>query len=88
MKVLEQGPGWNMEIRCTGKGNGGGGCGSKLLVERGDIYLNRSYDMLGEYETYHTVRCPVCGVENDIPSNQIPGNICDRSVQSLILGRW
>ena len=39
MKVLEKGPGWSMEVRCTGAGNGGCGCGARLLVERGDIYL-------------------------------------------------
>jgi hypothetical protein len=39
MKVLEKGPGWSMEVVCTGRGNGGCGCGAKLLVERGDVYL-------------------------------------------------
>lgn len=28
MKVLEKGQGWNIEQRCTGKGNGMGGCNS------------------------------------------------------------
>ena len=39
MKILEKGPGWNLKLRCTGKGNGNGGCESLLLVEENDIYV-------------------------------------------------
>lgn len=39
MKVLEKGPGWSIEQICTGIGNGNGGCNSRLLVEKGDIYI-------------------------------------------------
>ena len=75
MKVLEKGPGWSIEQRCTGDGNGGGGCNSKLLVEVGDIYVTSNTDMTGEVEYYYTFKCPVCGVETDIPEKQVPSNI-------------
>lgn len=41
MKVLKPGreqTGWAREAECTGHGNGGGGCGALLLVERDDVY--------------------------------------------------
>lgn len=75
MKVLEKGPGWGIEVICTGKGNGGCGCGSKLLVERGDIYLTHSYDYAGGHDIYYTFTCPECGVETDIDSSKIPSLI-------------
>lgn len=37
MRVLKEGPGWSIEQVCTGKGNGGGGCGAVLAVEKEDI---------------------------------------------------
>lgn len=40
MKVLRPGrkqKGWSTEAECTGLGNGGGGCGAKLLVEEDDV---------------------------------------------------
>ena len=54
MKVLEQGHGWSIEQRCTGKGNGGGGCNSLLEVEAGDIYQTSSTDYLGDTDYYYT----------------------------------
>lgn len=75
MKVLEKGPGWSMEVRCTGAGNGGCGCGARLLVERGDIYLTHSYDYGGGHDIYYTIRCPECNVETDIDDNKIPSLI-------------
>lgn len=75
MKVLEKGPGWNMEILCTGKCNGGGGCGARLLIERGDIYLTHSYDYTGGHDTYYTIRCPECGIETDLESKKLPSLI-------------
>ena len=33
MKLLEKGPEWSMEAKCTGKGNGDCGCGARLLIK-------------------------------------------------------
>jgi len=75
MKVLEKGPGWSIEQYCTGKGNGNGGCNSKLLVEKGDIYLTSHTDLAGDTDYYYTFRCPVCGVETDISEKDVPALI-------------
>ena len=75
MKVIEKGSGWSIEQLCTGKGNGYGGCNSKLLVEKEDIYITSNTDMLGDTDYYYTFRCPVCGIETDIPENDVPAGI-------------
>lgn len=81
MKVLEKGraqKGWAIEARCTGSGNGGGGCKAKLLVEEGDIYLTHSGHYDGSNEKYTTFRCPECSVETDIADGRVPGAVLDR----------
>ncbi len=75
MKVLEKGQGWSIKQECTGKGNGEGGCGSTLLVEKEDIYITRSVDMCGDTDFYYTFKCPVCGVKTDVPERDIPSSI-------------
>lgn len=68
MKVVKPGRpqrGWAKEFSCTGKGNGGGGCGATLLVEQSDLYKTYSH-ALHETETYVTFTCACCGVETDI----------------------
>lgn len=75
MKVLEKGPGWSMAVKCTGDGNGGCGCGAKLLVERGDIYLTHSYDYGGGHDIFYTIRCPICNVETDMDPSKVPSLI-------------
>ena len=75
MKVLEKGPGWSIKQFCTGKGNGNGGCNSKLLVEKDDIYLTFRTDYIGDTDYFYTFRCPVCGVETDIPEKDVPALI-------------
>jgi len=75
MKTLEKGPGWSIEQFCTGKGNGDGGCKSKLLVEKSDIYLTSHTDFTGETDYYYTFRCHECGVETDIPEKDVPATI-------------
>ena len=72
MKVLEKGKGWSIEQFCTGRGNGDGGCNSKLLVEKEDIYLTSRSDLLGDTDYYYTFRCPVCGIETDSPEKDVP----------------
>lgn len=75
MKVLEVGSGWSINQRCTGKGNGNGGCNSLLQVEKNDIYLTSRIDMLGDTDYFYTFRCPVCGIETDLKEQEVPGLI-------------
>lgn len=68
MKILQEGrpqKGWAKEFICTGKGNGGGVCGAKLLVEQDDVFCTYSHCM-GETDTLHTFKCAGCGVLTDI----------------------
>ena len=75
MKILEQGLGWNIKQRCSGKGNGMGGCNSLLLIEENDVYVTSSNDMLGDTDYYYTFCCPICGKETDIDERKIPASI-------------
>lgn len=78
MKVLKIGrrqTGWATKAKCTGAGNGGGGCGAELLVEEGDLYITDSYHYDGSHETYVTFRCAQCGVETDLPESKRPGAV-------------
>lgn len=72
MKILEKGTGWSIEQRCTGAGNGGGGCNSLLLVEEHDIYVTSHTDIAGDTDYFYTFACPVCGRETDINESLIP----------------
>lgn len=72
MKVIEEGPGWGIEQKCTGKGNGGGGCGSLLLVGQDDIFITEQHCYHGENETYYTFKCSVCGKKTDILETKLP----------------
>jgi hypothetical protein len=68
MKVLAKGNGakaWSRKVTCTGIGNGGGGCGAKLLVEKPDLF-HTYRSCLGETETFVTFECPECKVLTDI----------------------
>jgi hypothetical protein len=68
MKIIKPGRkqrGWSKKLRCTGSGNGGGGCGAVLLVSELDIYWTYT-SYLGERGTYRTFCCISCGVETDI----------------------
>ncbi len=77
MKVLKKGrpqKGWATEAICTGEGNGKGGCGAKLLVEKGDLYQTSRSDYLGDSTDYYvTFRCPECGVETDLKGTPFRG---------------
>lgn len=75
MKVLKPGrpqAGWSKEFKCTGAGNGGGGCGAELLVSEYDIYRTESHHYDGSSESYKTFCCISCGVETDITDNSAP----------------
>lgn len=76
MKILEKGraqTGWSKEFRCTGDGNGGGGCGALLLVEQDDVYQTSRCSM-GDCDYFRTFTCGACGVETDIDAS-IPFSI-------------
>lgn len=70
MKVIEKGreqKGWAKEFKCTGEGNGGGGCGALLLVEQSDVFCTYSSHYDGSSETYRSFQCPECKHLTDIP---------------------
>jgi len=81
VKVLAPGrqqTGWATEAICTGGGNGGGGCGAKLLVDETDLYKTfEGANYGGETPTpIATFRCMACGVETDvreIPRDKLDG---------------
>jgi hypothetical protein len=72
MKIIEQTsePAWSGEKTCTGGGNGNGGCGAKLLVEAGDLFITTSMSR-GATVNNVTFQCP-CGVLTDIPTPPQP----------------
>lgn len=79
MKVLSPGTGqkgWSVETFCTGNGNGGGGCGAKLLVEQGDLFRTSS-SCRDETDNFDTFACPECGVLTDLKGvpSQISQNL-------------
>lgn len=70
MKVIASGAdkaSWSDERKCSGGGNGGGGCEAKLLVESADVFITLS-KARGETVTHVTFECPVCRVWSDIPN--------------------
>jgi hypothetical protein len=81
MKVLEKGrkqKGWSVTRECTGNGNGGGGCGAKLLVEEGDLFKTTS-QARDETTTYVTFKCSECGVLTDLGgASSVPGHVFDK----------
>lgn len=74
MKVIKPGreqKGWSKQFKCTGNGNGDGGCGAILLVEEGDLYrTERSF--MAETDHYITFKCCACGVETDLSKKDEP----------------
>ena len=67
MKILETGKSsvWEKEVVCTGKGNGGVGCGAKLLVEAGDVFTTTSCAR-DEVDNHKTIMCPQCKSFTDL----------------------
>jgi hypothetical protein len=75
MKVIKHGKcrdGWSRECECTGKGNGGEGCGSTLLVEESDLYETEEFERDGGGITFTTFKCLVCNAETDI---KVPSHV-------------
>ena len=84
MKVIRKCSGWSKEFECTGKGNGGGGCGSILEVSKSDLYLTRQTDLGGCFEQWITFKCCVCGAETDIADYpNTKGAISERASKGL-----
>ena len=77
MKVIKEGrkqTGWANECVCSGKGYGGGGCGSLLLVEEGDLhYASTGYG--GDTNEYTWFKCPSCGTATEI---KVPYDVMQR----------
>lgn len=79
MRVLEPGReqrGWSKEVKCTGEGNGGGGCGAKLLVEQLDLFQTASGHHDGSTDYYITIECPQCFAWTDLPDGSVPSHAC------------
>lgn len=79
MKVLQAGIDpcltWKKEYTCTGKGNGGIGCGSKLEVEYNDLrYYKGSESPWNSSGAAVCFRCPVCGNLNDLDIGDWPSS--------------
>ncbi len=82
MKVIKVGvvdnQEWKKELICSGRGNGECGCGSTLLVDRGDLFRTefgikgkvRLITSESKYDTYVTFRCPVCGINTDLDAKE------------------
>ena len=81
MEVVKKGReqrGWSKKFKCTGKGNGGGGCGTILLVSEYDFYETSRICYDGSGDTYNTFCCSECGVETDVPSRSKPPELRGR----------
>lgn len=78
MKTINKGKPWSKKVKCTGHGNGSGGCGAQLLIEKEDLY-ETSRECYGDSSpTYYTTfACQECGVETDI---EVPDHISDKLV--------
>lgn len=68
MKTVEVGKPpavWSKNYRCTGVGNGGGGCEAMLAVEQTDLF--RTLDFYASEPVDHiTFACQECGVCTDV----------------------
>ena len=72
MRIIEKVT-WTKEVTCTGAGNSGPGCGSKLEVERADLRFYHGSGYMERHEAV-TFRCPCCGQLTDLPRNDWPVN--------------
>lgn len=75
MRVIKEGrqqSGWAKELDCTGDGNGGGGCGARLLVEASDLFQTSRPDYGGGCDYFATFWCSSCGVPTDLKDGASP----------------
>lgn len=77
MKVLEPGKfgeNWTIQHRCTGWGNGGGGCEALLEIEKSDLRYFRGVpgDSWGSRDPAVTFKCPCCSTLTDLGLNDWP----------------
>ena len=75
MEVIKKGRlqrGWTKKFTYTGLGNGGGGCGARLLISEYDLYQTISEHYDGSTDYFTTFCCCECGVETDV--KDIPGD--------------
>jgi hypothetical protein len=70
MEVIKEGPGWSLEVSCTGEGNYRDGCGSRLKLVKGDLYETKRSDYEGGSEIYISFKCCVCGVQTDLSDDE------------------
>ena len=87
MEVVKEGRkqgGWAEKFRCTGDGNGGGGCGATLLVSQVDLY-ETTLDSVDESELCKTFCCQQCGVETDVEVPVVlPSEVADESSVEVV----
>ena len=85
MKIIKPGkhPKWTLEATCTGKGNGGGGCGAKLLLEEGDLFHTFTHRYGDSRETYTSFRCCSCKCLTDLSVN-IPPHVTIRDREPVL----
>lgn len=76
MKVLKLGNplGYTIQAECTGRGNGGGGCGALLEVCKDDMryYPGVPGDSWGSRDPAVMFKCCECGVCTDVVSKDWP----------------
>lgn len=75
MKVIEEGKDWSIQQRCTGNGNGDGGCNSLLLVSKDDLYFDRTVCDGNSTKYIFVFQCPMCNLWSDVDDDKIPYNI-------------
>ncbi len=86
MKVIAKGrpqKGWAVEVACTGKGNGNGGCGARLLVDESDVFETQQ-NCRDETDYFTTFRCVECGVLTDLDG--VPAHV--RETARKQRGKW
>lgn len=74
MQILEPGQGWQVEVRCTGRGNGGCGCNALLGANRDDLryWPGVGGDGYGSSDPAVCMKCPVCFTVTDLASGDWP----------------
>ncbi|ARK07537.1 hypothetical protein LAV_00162 [Sphingobium phage Lacusarx] len=79
MKIITPGrdqQGYSVEHKCSGHGNGGGGCGAVLLVELADMryFPGVPGSSWGSRDPAVMFRCCQCNVLTDLPVTKWPIN--------------